>query len=845
MKYRSFLAAAWLLLLVMPGAGLRAQTGNVVQGTPVTGESGITLTLSEIQKRAETTLRPQGTKIREELPVKLSRKPADEALSPSWSSYPKSAEGATIQQNNTQQFHSNFAALHAFESSQVITPPDCMGDVGPTQICIASNNRFKWYAKPTVCDNPLTTSTTSGINSLGGEQVSVYIEDFFASVSGGSDVTDPHVHYDRLSERWFVVAINTASSSNRIMIAVSSGPVISSTSSFTFYQFAHDANANLADPDRGQFCDYPTLGVDKNALYIGGLIFNATEGTYIGSSAFVVRKSSLLTGGPIVYTPFRGLGSTTSGIFCAQGVNSDDPAATQGYFLGVSASDFGVLNYVVVNNPGGTPTVTQGTIDVPDTDFPDEVPALGSDQSLDAADDRLLNAVLVKNKITNSVTIWASHNIGINNTGAPALANDRVAVRWYQVGVNGSVLSLVQSGTLFDNTASRRSYWMGSISASGQGHAVVGATVAGPSDYANAAIAGRYASTAPGALFSPVQATNYAEAYNLQTDGVQRWGDYSQTVVDPSDDMTLWTFQEFTSGPNRWAVRATQLKAPPPAPVSTMTSITCTANRVVDVTVTGNAGTNFAGYFDPGADAGGPGYTRRLAVSSTGGVTISDLVFVSPTQINFKLNFAAAPSGSQQTLTITNPDCQSVTYTYNLPADCAPLPVRWLGISARWNDGKAEVQWKVAAEVNVKEYEVERSADGRNFASIGRVQANGMAGEQAYTFTDAQPGAENYYRVRQIDKDGAFAYSSVAALHRSAIAGLGLYPNPASSQVRILLPADKGTVRLLDLKGQVLTSVPVSSNTLLLDTERYARGVYLVEFMHANGKTEQEKLILR
>ena len=42
-------------------------------------------------------------------------------------------------------------------------------------------------------------------------------------------------------------------------------------------------------------------------------------------------------------------------------------------------------------------------------------------------------------------------------------------------------------------------------------------------------------------------------------------GDYSQTVVDPTDNQTFWTFQEYTSDPNVWGVRVIQLKAPPPA----------------------------------------------------------------------------------------------------------------------------------------------------------------------------------------------------------------------------------------------------------------------------------------
>lgn len=815
-------------------------------GVPITGDAPITVSVAEIQKLAEGNIMRQGKRIREELSTK-ARKPKMPDNATMVSSFPKTGELPVIALQNTQAPHSNFTGTHSDETPNIIvTPPDCMGDVGPTQVCIASNNRLKWYPKPTVCNAPLVTQGNSS-EALAGDVFDVYLEDFFASVSGGFELTDPHVHYDRLSQRWFIVAINIASSSNRIVIAVSNGPAITNQSSFSFYQFEHDQGAGIGTSDQGQFCDFPTLGVDKNALYIGGLIFDATAGTFIGSSVYVVRKSSLVAGGPIVFTPFRAEGTTTSGIFCPQGVQNDDPNATLGYFVGVSAAFFGELNYIVVSNAGGTPTINSGTLSVPSTSNPVNVQASGSTNRLDAGDDRLLNAQLIKNKNSNTQAIWTSHNIAVSSAGVALSsgADRRTATRWYAINVAGSALNLAQAGTLFDNAVSvPKSYWMGGIAASGQGHAVVGATEAGAGNFANAVIAGRYASTTAGALFAPSLATSYSSTYNLETSGTQRWGDYSQTVVDPSDDMTLWTFQEFTSATDRWAVRAIQLKAPPPARISSMTTVNCTADRTIDITVNGSVGTNFAGFFDPGNDAGGPGYASRLGVSATGNISISNITYVNPTQITFKLNYAAATLGAAETLTITNPDCQSVTFNFTLPTGCSPLPVTWQTVDAAWVNSNAVVSWKVTNEVNLKSYEVERSNDGRAFVNIGKVAPQNTAAA-SYQFTDATASEENYYRIRQVDKDGAFGYSNMVALYKSGIAKMSLYPNPAVGMVRLVLPEGKGLLRVLNLKGQVVKSSQVQSNLFMLETEKLARGVYIVEFTGSNGKIEQEKLILR
>src|SRR5438093_8742953 len=84
--------------------------------------------------------------------------------------------------------------------------------------------------------------------------------------------------------------------------------------------------------------------------------------------------------------------------------------------------------------------------------------------------------------------------------------------------------------------------------------------------YPSAATNGRLRTDAANSLNTTVaiafQGTN---RYSQVSSSRNRWGDYSQTWVDPSDDQTLWTFQEYCPARNTWATRAIQLKAPPPA----------------------------------------------------------------------------------------------------------------------------------------------------------------------------------------------------------------------------------------------------------------------------------------
>src|SRR5437764_14963217 len=97
---------------------------------------------------------------------------------------------------------------------------------------------------------------------------------------------------------------------------------------------------------------------------------------------------------------------------------------------------------------------------------------------------------------------------------------------------------------------------------SGQGHTALGFSTAGTSEYANAATVGRLSGDALGTTGTPELYTNSSTAHNAP---YSRWGDYSMTSLDPLDDMTMWTVQEFCDATNSYGVRVVKLLAPPPA----------------------------------------------------------------------------------------------------------------------------------------------------------------------------------------------------------------------------------------------------------------------------------------
>jgi Putative Ig domain len=651
-----------VLTLSVRWAGAQSSPDDTV-GTPWTGKAGVRETTAQIMAR-EAALASQPTgRVRVIKPRfvrtgnNLPENPAS-SLTSHWPRSEKTAASipATSQAGPfaPQTVGTSFLGAQLSDTIGYV-PPDSMADVGSNQIVVCVNGRIRTFNKNGVADGALDTTT----------------DNFFASVLGGSSTSDPRVRFDRLSGHWFITMI-TVNTPNFVLIAVSSGPTITSASSFTFFSFQADSK---------NFGDYDTLGVDANALYIGVNVFSGN--TFVNTTGFVVKKANLL-GGTLTVTTFTSLisgrGSSKHGPFTPQGVNNDDPAATQGYFIGVDATSFGTLVVRRISNPGGTPSISANIlVTVPATGNPlGGVPALGSSQGLDDLDDRLFATRMHKGNL------WTAHNIEVDATGTANSSGGRDGSRWYELTNLTGTPTLVQSGTLFDPAASNpRSFWIPSCAMSGQGHMALGCSVAGNNQYAEIATAGRFATDPAGTLQSPTTAVTSSSTYNIGSQNNRyRWGDFSVTSVDPDDDMTLWTVQEYCNANNSWGVQVIKLLAPPPAtPVGSSPSTVTQGVANVSVIITGLAAAG-DGFFDPGTN-----FPNHISATvNGGGVTVDNLVYNNPTNITAHLTIAGNAGAGARTITVTNPDGQSATSATgiltvatvvsptNQPPTLAPIP---------------------------------------------------------------------------------------------------------------------------------------------------------------------------
>ncbi|WP_207434611.1 T9SS type A sorting domain-containing protein [Sabulibacter ruber] len=178
------------------------------------------------------------------------------------------------------------------------------------------------------------------------------------------------------------------------------------------------------------------------------------------------------------------------------------------------------------------------------------------------------------------------------------------------------------------------------------------------------------------------------------------------------------------------------------------------------------------------------------------------------------------------------------------------LPVTWLSVQAERKNQQVEVKWATASEINNDRFEVEFSADGKNFSLAGTVQGAGNSSTiQEYHFHHVRStNAPTYYRVKQVDFDGKFEYSKTVSVKGGspAVAQVNLYPNPSADLVYLanITLEPTAVVEILDLKGLRVESVqPVSrGQNPAIQVKHLPAGNYILRVQNA-GQLIQQRFI--
>ncbi len=187
--------------------------------------------------------------------------------------------------------------------------------------------------------------------------------------------------------------------------------------------------------------------------------------------------------------------------------------------------------------------------------------------------------------------------------------------------------------------------------------------------------------------------------------------------------------------------------------------------------------------------------------------------------------------------------------TANTSWNGTPLPVDFISFTAIKNGDQAILNWATAWEINNAGFEVERSTNGVSWQKIGFVNGNGdVTSVSNYAFAASLVNTSSavvYFRLKQVDFNGQFAYSATRALRLSGAAATtaNVYPNPAANKISVNLEGmqagELATVSVMDMSGKVLVTtaqnIEEGNYRLDLNIENLVKGNYIVNITSASA----------
>ena len=415
----------------------------------------------------------------------------------------------------------NFEGLGNPPHGQDVIPPDTMGAVGPDHLVSLLNSDFGVFQK--------TTGAVLQKTSL---------QSFWGSLGTGAGEPadfpfDPKILYDQHSERFVAITLGGSSAPDSwIMVAVSS----SSDPTGAWRKWAIDADKDNDVQLSNNSADYPGLGVDAFNVYITANMYDgANVGQY--SKLWVIPKAQLLAVLPPTKITWFEFPNPPGSDFTMQPAHTFGTPGSE-YFLFEGSTNHLAVGWM--DNISGTPVwhspVQVAVTSYTSTDKLPGAPQSGNDNTIDTSDTRLLNVVY------RNGSVWATHHV-VGPSG-------KVEVAWYRI--NPGPGTLVSEGRVNDPN---RWFYYPSIAVNKDNVAAIGFSGSSRDEY----VGGYYTIIQPTtgtaenvALLKAGDAPYYKTGQTFGNTGGgtdNRWGDFSATVVDPTDDTSFWTLQEYAKLP--------------------------------------------------------------------------------------------------------------------------------------------------------------------------------------------------------------------------------------------------------------------------------------------------------
>lgn len=261
----------------------------------------------------------------------------------------------------------------------------------------------------------------------------------------------------------------------------------------------------------------------------------------------------------------------------------------------------------------------------------------------------------------------------------------------------------------------------------------------------------------------------------------------------------------------------------------------------------------------------------KWQVSSDGGATFLDSslgaqmavytgdTFILPLQFN---NVKASMNGYKYRLVVStseaglsSPGCTYLNEYSLIVNSCGALPVTLSSFTGRYSNGTSVLDWQTSQEFNSDHFELFKSANGQDFSLVANIKSAGFSSlVKNYTYQDNTPnnGAYVYYRLKQVDANGKFTFSSIVKLALGLNTSVSVYPNPFTNDFTATFSANKtatATLKLQSSTGQTVfiktITVNKGNNSILINNlPPINAGIYYMTISNAelNFNSKLQKL---
>jgi hypothetical protein len=179
--------------------------------------------------------------------------------------------------------------------------------------------------------------------------------------------------------------------------------------------------------------------------------------------------------------------------------------------------------------------------------------------------------------------------------------------------------------------------------------------------------------------------------------------------------------------------------------------------------------------------------------------------------------------------------------------DNTGLPISLVSFKASKINNNVKLSWQTASEINSDFFEIEKSSDGLNFKTLGTLKASGNSSENLfYSIIDFSPAlTTNYYRLKQVDLDGVFTYSSILAVNFDLNKNdkISFYPNPANNEIHFAGLTSGATISLLNLEGKSIINQKITNDILQIPSS-IKDGVYIIIVKNSDGTKDYLKIAI-